>query len=149
MFFFSLRRLRGRPECRTATGETGGSRMPAAGARNGPGERPRRGRLESSEFDGFALVVNVPICCTVVYFLDVSRDIDQITAIIERAMAALAERGGVPGSDGAALEVETRELVEDLDAVLGNDPPVPAADVSAVVVAAAAGKRRGAPVRGK
>ncbi|TDO35882.1 S-DNA-T family DNA segregation ATPase FtsK/SpoIIIE [Kribbella sp. VKM Ac-2527] len=65
------------------------------------------------------------------YFLDVSRENDQVTPLIERAMAAIAERGGSkPGT--ARIEIETRDLLADLDEVLGDDP-VPSADVPALL----------------
>jgi S-DNA-T family DNA segregation ATPase FtsK/SpoIIIE len=68
-----------------------------------------------------------------VYYLDVARDNDQVTPIIERAMAAVAERGRVPGA-GPALAVETsRDLLADLDAVLG-DEPMRSADLPALLV---------------
>ena len=68
-----------------------------------------------------------------VYFLDVAKDNDQVTPIIDRALEAIAERGRVPGSDAPAPEVEPdRDLLEDLDAVLG-DEPVRSADVPALL----------------
>ncbi|WP_229857626.1 cell division protein FtsK [Amycolatopsis acidiphila] len=74
-----------------------------------------------------------------VYFLDVARENDQVTPIIERAMCAIEEHGQVPGADRAAPEIEAaRDLLEDLDAVLGNDP-VPAADVPALLAKYAPG----------
>lgn len=68
-----------------------------------------------------------------VYFLDVSRDNDQVTPLIERAMDAVAERGRLPGAGKPVPEVEPeRDLLADLDEVLGHDP-VPAADVPALL----------------
>lgn len=69
------------------------------------------------------------------YFLSVSKTNDQITPLIQRAMAAIAERGSVPGTsqEQAPPEVEThRDLLDDLDAVLGTDT-VPIADVPALL----------------
>jgi S-DNA-T family DNA segregation ATPase FtsK/SpoIIIE len=73
-----------------------------------------------------------------VYFLDVSRDHDQVTPIIRHALEAIEERGAVPGADRPAPVVEVRDLLEDLDAVLGTDP-VPAADVPALLAKHAPG----------
>jgi S-DNA-T family DNA segregation ATPase FtsK/SpoIIIE len=68
-----------------------------------------------------------------VYFLDVTRGHDQVTPIITRALAAIAERGALPGSASRAPQLEaTRDLLEDLDAVLGAEP-VPTADVPALL----------------
>jgi DNA segregation ATPase FtsK/SpoIIIE, S-DNA-T family len=68
-----------------------------------------------------------------VYFLDVARENDEITPIIERAMAAVRERGALPGGPAPVRQIEAaRDLLEDLDAVLGADP-VPAADVPALL----------------
>ncbi|MBK1784552.1 cell division protein FtsK [Prauserella cavernicola] len=67
-----------------------------------------------------------------VYFLDVAKDHDQITPIIERALRLIEERGAVPGADRPVPEIETRDLLEDLDAVLGKQP-VNAADVPALL----------------
>lgn len=71
-----------------------------------------------------------------VYFLDVSRDNDQVTPLIERAMAGIAKRGrGLPGgkpAPRAAIEQVDRDLLEDLDAVLGTES-VNAADVPALL----------------
>ncbi|MBP2322392.1 hypothetical protein JOF56_002777 [Kibdelosporangium banguiense] len=68
-----------------------------------------------------------------VYFLDVSRSNDQVTSIIQRSLAAIAERGALPGADREAPVIDAaRDLLEDLDAVLDTDP-VPAADVPALL----------------
>jgi S-DNA-T family DNA segregation ATPase FtsK/SpoIIIE len=65
------------------------------------------------------------------YFLDVSKENDQVTPLIERAMAAIKERrGSKPGS--APVQIETRDLLTDLDEVLGDDP-VSSADVPALL----------------
>jgi S-DNA-T family DNA segregation ATPase FtsK/SpoIIIE len=70
-----------------------------------------------------------------VYFLSVDKDSvtgDQVTPLIERAMAAIERRGkGLPGA-GRPVVVEQRDLLEDLDAVLGAEL-VPAADVPALL----------------
>ncbi|MGI8817456.1 MAG: cell division protein FtsK [Pseudonocardia sp.] len=68
-----------------------------------------------------------------VYFLDVAKDNDQVTPLIERAMDAIAERRRVPGAGKPAPEVEAeRDLLADLDEVLG-DQAVPAADIPALL----------------
>jgi S-DNA-T family DNA segregation ATPase FtsK/SpoIIIE len=68
-----------------------------------------------------------------VYFLDVDRKNDQITPIIERAMAAVDERGALPGGEADAPQIETaRDLLDDLDAVL-DDEPVRVADLPALL----------------
>lgn len=66
-----------------------------------------------------------------VYFLDVSKENDQVTPIIDRAMAAIRRRGVFPGGQ-APQRPAARDLLEDLDAVLGADP-IPAADVPALL----------------
>jgi S-DNA-T family DNA segregation ATPase FtsK/SpoIIIE len=68
-----------------------------------------------------------------VYFLDVSRSNDQVTPIILRSLAAIAERGALPGADREAPQIEAdRDLLEDLAEVLDNDP-VPVADAPALL----------------
>jgi DNA segregation ATPase FtsK/SpoIIIE, S-DNA-T family len=68
-----------------------------------------------------------------VYYLDVARENDQVTPIIERAMTAIEERGRVPGGKTPPPAVEaSRDLLEDLDEVLG-DEPVPVADLPALL----------------
>jgi S-DNA-T family DNA segregation ATPase FtsK/SpoIIIE len=69
-----------------------------------------------------------------VYFLDVAKSNDQVSPIIERALAVIEAQGnGLPGGQSSAPQIETsRDLLEDLDAVLGSDP-VPAADVPALL----------------
>jgi len=68
------------------------------------------------------------------YFLDVDRNNDQVSPIIARALAAIAERGRLaPGDRARAPQIQTaRDLLEDLDEVLGADP-VPSADVPALL----------------
>ena len=67
-----------------------------------------------------------------VYFLDVERGNDQITPIIERSLDVIARAGrGLPGL-GARTALEERDLLDDLDAVLGIDP-VRAADLPALL----------------
>jgi S-DNA-T family DNA segregation ATPase FtsK/SpoIIIE len=58
------------------------------------------------------------------YFVSVSKQHDQVTPIITRAMAAIAKRGkGVPGAGSPARQrPAARNLLEDLDAVLGSEP---------------------------
>jgi S-DNA-T family DNA segregation ATPase FtsK/SpoIIIE len=80
-----------------------------------------------------------------VYYLDVSREHDQVTPIIRRSLDAIARAGKpLPGSGTAAPVATERDLLEDLDAVLG-DQPVPIADVPALLAAYAPGW---APYRG-
>lgn len=60
------------------------------------------------------------------YYVSPSKDSqgrDQVTPIIERSMAAIAKRGkGVPGAGAApALPVRVRDLLDDLDEVLGAE----------------------------
>lgn len=71
-----------------------------------------------------------------VYFLDVSKENDQVTPIIERALAAMKS---LPGTPATAREIPAaRDLLEDLDAALG-DTTVNAADVPALLAAHAPG----------
>ena len=51
------------------------------------------------------------------YFIDV----DQVPAIIDRAMAEVGKRGGLPGSPPPVQAIEARDLLGDLDEVLGAD----------------------------
>lgn len=83
-----------------------------------------------------------------VYFLDVAKDNDQVTPIIQRALAAIEEHGTVPGADRPAPVIETQDLLDDLDAVLGNDP-VPAADIPALLAKHAPGWQRYKRLNGK
>jgi S-DNA-T family DNA segregation ATPase FtsK/SpoIIIE len=56
-----------------------------------------------------------------VYFLDVAKGSDQVTPLIDRALAEIARRGrAVPGTDRARPAVESRDLLADLDGVLGG-----------------------------
>jgi S-DNA-T family DNA segregation ATPase FtsK/SpoIIIE len=66
------------------------------------------------------------------YYVSPSRGQDQVTPIIKRSLAAISGRGtGIPGR-GPGRSVKPRDLLEDLDAVLG-DEPVPVADVPALL----------------
>lgn len=69
-----------------------------------------------------------------VYFLDISRTHDQITPIIQRSLTTIEHRGRpIPGTHRSAPIIEApRDLLDDLDQVLGTDP-VPAADVPALL----------------
>lgn len=65
------------------------------------------------------------------YFLDVSKDNDQVTPLINRALAAITKRNKpMPGA--AAVPIESRDLLADLDEILGTDP-VPIANVPALL----------------
>jgi DNA segregation ATPase FtsK/SpoIIIE, S-DNA-T family len=67
------------------------------------------------------------------YFLSVDEGNDDVTPLIERAMEAIERRGkGLPGAGRPRAVEVTRDLLEDLDAVLG-DEPVPVADVPALL----------------
>jgi S-DNA-T family DNA segregation ATPase FtsK/SpoIIIE len=56
-----------------------------------------------------------------VHFLSVARDNDQVTPLIDRALTELARVGrAVPGT-GRVRRAETRDLLADLDAVLGAE----------------------------
>ncbi|MGL5826648.1 MAG: cell division protein FtsK [Nocardioides sp.] len=61
------------------------------------------------------------------YFLDVAKGNDQITPLIERALEAIAKLDRPIRSARLAVP-EARDLLADLDAVLGADP-IPSADV--------------------
>jgi S-DNA-T family DNA segregation ATPase FtsK/SpoIIIE len=68
-----------------------------------------------------------------VYFLDIDRRNDQVTPIIHRGLAAIAERGRrLPGGHLDTPTVQERDLLADLDQVLSSEP-VPAADVPALL----------------
>jgi len=55
-----------------------------------------------------------------VYYLDVSRDNDQVSPIIERALKEITRRGlAVPGT-GTKRVIEARDLLADLDVVLAD-----------------------------
>ncbi|UOZ09369.1 cell division protein FtsK [Amycolatopsis sp. WQ 127309] len=75
-----------------------------------------------------------------VYFLDVAKEHDQVTPILERSLAAIAKRGRVPWSTRDNTENEAppapRNLLEDLDEVLGDDP-APAAKVAPLLISLA------------
>jgi S-DNA-T family DNA segregation ATPase FtsK/SpoIIIE len=77
-----------------------------------------------------------------VYFLSVDKDSgtgDQVTPLITRALDAISRRGkGLPGASTRPAVPESRDLLEDLGAVL-SDHPVPAADVPALLAAHAPG----------
>jgi S-DNA-T family DNA segregation ATPase FtsK/SpoIIIE len=73
-----------------------------------------------------------------VYFLNVAKENDQVTPLIERSITAMKGRG-VPGADRPATTIEAapaRDLLEDLDEVLsGADEPVNAAKVAPLLIA--------------
>jgi DNA segregation ATPase FtsK/SpoIIIE, S-DNA-T family len=78
-----------------------------------------------------------------VYFLSVDAGAaggDQVTPIIQRSLDAIERRGkGLPGAEQPALAAaKPRDLLEDLDAVM-SDQPVPAADLPALLAAYAPG----------
>jgi len=54
-----------------------------------------------------------------VYFLSVDEP-DQVTPLIDRAMAEVAKRGGLPGTPAPLPAIESRDLLDDLDEVLGG-----------------------------
>ncbi|HEX7164248.1 MAG TPA: hypothetical protein VF223_23775, partial [Trebonia sp.] len=57
-----------------------------------------------------------------VYFLDVADGHDQVTPIIDRALAEIARLGkGLPGGLPPLPAIEARDLLTDLDEVLGED----------------------------
>jgi len=68
------------------------------------------------------------------YFVDVAKGNDQVGPIIARSLAAITGTGlSIPGTGSAAPQISTaRDLLEDLDEVLGHDP-VPTADVPALL----------------
>lgn len=74
------------------------------------------------------------------YFLSVRKGNDQVTPLVQRSLAEIERRGRVvPGSDRARRELETRELLDDLESALdGVDYRVKLTDV-------VAGLRRVAP----
>jgi S-DNA-T family DNA segregation ATPase FtsK/SpoIIIE len=68
-----------------------------------------------------------------VYFVSVTKEHDQVRPIIDKALAMVAERGDLPGQQRETPQItESRDLLEDLDAILGGDP-VPAADLPALL----------------
>lgn len=56
-----------------------------------------------------------------VYFLSVARGNDQVTPLIERSLAELARQGRTPLGASQVRAIESRDLLADLDAVLGYD----------------------------
>ncbi|GAB3265219.1 hypothetical protein [Kineosporia babensis] len=79
-----------------------------------------------------------------VYFINIDKDNDQITPIIERSLKLIADHGrAVPGTGRARpaeITVTVRDLLADLDAVLGADP-VQVANVPALLQRAFPGHR--------
>jgi S-DNA-T family DNA segregation ATPase FtsK/SpoIIIE len=74
-----------------------------------------------------------------VYFIAIEKNRDELTPIIDRAMVAIEARGkGVPGRRSRPRRVERRDLLKDLDAVLGEES-VPIADVPALLARHAPG----------
>ena len=68
-----------------------------------------------------------------VHFLSVARGNDQVTPIIDRALAELRRRDKpVPGTDRARPAIEERDLLDDLDEALGAER-VKLADVPALL----------------
>jgi S-DNA-T family DNA segregation ATPase FtsK/SpoIIIE len=68
-----------------------------------------------------------------VYFLDVAKGNDQVTPIIERSLAQIARLGrGLPGASRDRAVIEVRDLLTDLDQVLGAER-VRLADVPALL----------------
>jgi S-DNA-T family DNA segregation ATPase FtsK/SpoIIIE len=65
------------------------------------------------------------------YYLDVAKGNDQVTPIIKRSLEAIAKLGK-PAPTAAPVRIESRDLLTDLDAVLGDDPR-PIADVPALL----------------
>ncbi|GAA3576937.1 cell division protein FtsK [Kribbella ginsengisoli] len=66
------------------------------------------------------------------YFLDGAEGNDQITPIIDRALAAIAKRGLTAPTEAKRPQIETRDLLADLDEALGTDT-VAIADVPALL----------------
>ncbi|MET9269796.1 cell division protein FtsK [Kribbella sp. NPDC003557] len=65
------------------------------------------------------------------YYLDVAKGHDQVTPLIQRSLDAIAKLGKtIP--DSKPVPIETRDLLADLDEVLGDDPR-PIADVPALL----------------
>ncbi|WP_062441192.1 hypothetical protein [Herbidospora daliensis] len=75
-----------------------------------------------------------------IYFISITKGRDELTPIVERSLALLEARGsGVPGTDRPQPEPEApRDLLEDLAAVLGDEPTT-AADLPALLAAHAPG----------
>ncbi len=66
------------------------------------------------------------------YFLSVDNKKDQVTPIIKRSLAAMDQRGARPLTIDAPPTATVRDLLEDLDEILG-DEPVRAADLPALL----------------
>lgn len=67
------------------------------------------------------------------YFLSVAKNADQVTPLVDRALAEISRRGrAVPGTDRARPAIESRNLLDDLDEVLGPER-VRLADVPALL----------------
>ncbi|ADB29512.1 cell divisionFtsK/SpoIIIE [Kribbella flavida DSM 17836] len=65
------------------------------------------------------------------YYLDVAKGNDQVTPLIKRSLEAIAKLGRtIP--DSKSVQIEARDLLSDLDEVLGDDPR-PIADVPALL----------------
>ncbi|MDX2969858.1 hypothetical protein [Kribbella solani] len=65
------------------------------------------------------------------YYLDVAKGHDQVTPLIKRSLDAIAKLGKtIP--DSKPVEIETRDLLSDLDQVLGDEIR-PIADVPALL----------------
>jgi S-DNA-T family DNA segregation ATPase FtsK/SpoIIIE len=72
------------------------------------------------------------------YFISIEKGNDQLTPIIERSLQAIADLGrAVPGK-GGPRRAPKRDLLEDLEAALGEET-VPAADVPALLARHAPG----------
>jgi S-DNA-T family DNA segregation ATPase FtsK/SpoIIIE len=56
------------------------------------------------------------------YFLSVKRGSDEVTPIVKRSLAEIARRGRVvPGAGSPRAAIEVRDLLDDLDEVLGTE----------------------------
>jgi S-DNA-T family DNA segregation ATPase FtsK/SpoIIIE len=65
------------------------------------------------------------------YFLSVRREHDQVTPLIERALAEMKRRGkAVPGTDKERAAIETRDLLDDVDTALHGPERVTLADLA-------------------
>ena len=64
-----------------------------------------------------------------VYFVSVD-DPDQVTPVIDRAMAEVAKRGGLPGGAPPLPAIEARDLLTDVDAVLDGPDRVRLTDLA-------------------
>ncbi|MGB6165664.1 MAG: hypothetical protein WCF33_09100 [Pseudonocardiaceae bacterium] len=74
------------------------------------------------------------------HFTSIAKGNDQVTSIIDRSLAAIAQRGDpLPGERSATLTIEApRDLLEDLDEVL-DTTPIPAADIPPLLARLAPG----------